>query len=241
MASSWWSAPPYAALDASTLPLLVVGSDGGERAVRQAAPGPARRVLYPRRPRRVPRGGRLAARAGHLLRRLLSGARRAATAGGAMAYLCPSAYFVGGEHRRDLYYAARALDNGIYVVMAGLTGRCGDEQFSGGTAVYDPEGRPVSGSSRERRHRRRRPRPGRGHPGPRATADARLPGHRPRRPDRHRSSLIRRSRPVAAKGSVRRSAPGRVEERRELGDVTRCARTGHRGRHGRGGHRPGPR
>jgi predicted amidohydrolase len=67
----------------------------------------------------------------------------AAAAGGAAAYLCPSAYYVGSEHRRDLYYAARALDNGIYVVFAGLTGRCGDRDFNGGSAVYDPEGRPV--------------------------------------------------------------------------------------------------
>jgi 5-aminopentanamidase len=67
----------------------------------------------------------------------------AAAAGGATAYLCPSAYYVGSEHRRDLYYAARALDNGIYVVFAGLTGRCGDRDFNGGSAVYDPEGRPV--------------------------------------------------------------------------------------------------
>jgi predicted amidohydrolase len=67
----------------------------------------------------------------------------AATAGGASAYLCPSAYFTGSEHRRDLYYAARAIDNGIYVVFAGLTGRCGDREFNGGSAVYDPEGRPV--------------------------------------------------------------------------------------------------
>ena len=66
-----------------------------------------------------------------------------ATAAGATAYLCPAAYYVGGEHRRDVYYAARALDNGIYVVFSGLTGRCGDEEFSGGTAVYDPEGRPL--------------------------------------------------------------------------------------------------
>ena len=47
------------------------------------------------------------------------------------------------EHRRDLYYAARALDNGIYVVFSGLTGTCGDYAFNGGSAVYDPEGRPV--------------------------------------------------------------------------------------------------
>lgn len=65
----------------------------------------------------------------------------AAAADGAAAYLCPSAYYVGSEHRRDLYYAARALDNGIYVVLAGLTGRCGGFDFSGGSAVYDPEGR----------------------------------------------------------------------------------------------------
>ncbi len=67
----------------------------------------------------------------------------AAAAGGAAAYLCPSAYFVGSEHRRDLYYAARALDNGIYVVFAGLTGRCGEWHFNGGSAVYEPEGRAL--------------------------------------------------------------------------------------------------
>ena len=66
-----------------------------------------------------------------------------ATAGGASAYLVPAAYYVGAEHRRDVYYAARALDNGIYVVLAGLTGTCGAGEFSGGSAVYDPEGRPV--------------------------------------------------------------------------------------------------
>ena len=66
-----------------------------------------------------------------------------ATAGGASVYLVPAAYYVGAEHRRDVYYAARALDNGIYVVFAGLTGRCGAGSFSGGSAVYDPEGRPA--------------------------------------------------------------------------------------------------
>ena len=68
----------------------------------------------------------------------------AAAADGASAYLCPSAYYVGSEHRRDLYYAARALDNGIYVAFAGLTGRCGEREFNGGSAVYDPEGRPLA-------------------------------------------------------------------------------------------------
>ena len=69
---------------------------------------------------------------------------RAAADAGALGYVCPSAYVVGSEHRRDLYYAARALDNGVYVVLAGLTGRCGELLFSGGTAVYDPQGRRVA-------------------------------------------------------------------------------------------------
>jgi predicted amidohydrolase len=68
---------------------------------------------------------------------------RAAAEDGAVAYLSSSAYFAGSEHRRDLYYAARAVENGLYVVFAGLTGRCGSRDFSGGSAVYDPEGRPL--------------------------------------------------------------------------------------------------
>jgi predicted amidohydrolase len=69
---------------------------------------------------------------------------QAAARDGAMGYLSSSAYFPGGAHRRDLYYAARAVENGMYVVFAGLTGRCGDYQFIGGSAVYDPEGRPIA-------------------------------------------------------------------------------------------------
>ncbi|NYD56167.1 putative amidohydrolase [Nocardioides marinisabuli] len=69
---------------------------------------------------------------------------RAASDAGALGYLCSAAYFPGGAHRRDLYYAARALDNGFYVVLSGLTGRCGDSSFIGGSAVYDPEGRPLA-------------------------------------------------------------------------------------------------
>lgn len=69
---------------------------------------------------------------------------RAAADDGAIGYLNSAAYFTGGEHRRDLYYPARALDNGMYVVFAGLTGRCGPGEFIGGSAVYDPEGRPLA-------------------------------------------------------------------------------------------------
>lgn len=69
---------------------------------------------------------------------------RAAADDGAIGYLNSAAYFTGGEHRRDLYYPARALDNGMYVVFAGLTGTCGPDDFIGGSAVFDPEGRPVA-------------------------------------------------------------------------------------------------
>lgn len=69
---------------------------------------------------------------------------RAAAADGAVGYLSSMAYFPGGAHRRDLFYASRALENGFYVVVAGLTGRCGASSFIGGSAVYDPEGRPLA-------------------------------------------------------------------------------------------------
>ncbi len=68
---------------------------------------------------------------------------RAASDAGALAYVCPSAYVVGSEHRRDLYSAARAIDNGVFVVFAGLVGTCGALEFSGGTAIYDPQGRAL--------------------------------------------------------------------------------------------------
>jgi predicted amidohydrolase len=61
----------------------------------------------------------------------------------ALVYVAPAAYVVGSEHRRDVYYAARALDNGCYVVFADLTGPCGARSFSGGSAIYDPEGQPL--------------------------------------------------------------------------------------------------
>ncbi|UPK75996.1 carbon-nitrogen hydrolase family protein [Nocardioidaceae bacterium SCSIO 66511] len=68
---------------------------------------------------------------------------RAAADDGALAYVASVAYTKGSEHRRDLYYRARAVENGMYVVVSGLTGRCGDGEFGGGTAVIDPEGRAI--------------------------------------------------------------------------------------------------
>ncbi|WDZ84174.1 carbon-nitrogen hydrolase family protein [Micromonospora cathayae] len=66
---------------------------------------------------------------------------RAAAADGAHGYLCPSGYRVGSAHRRDVYYAARALDNTMYVVFANSVDGTDPWRFNGGAAVYDPEGR----------------------------------------------------------------------------------------------------
>ena len=68
---------------------------------------------------------------------------RAAAGAGADAYLCPAAYLDGSQHRRDLYYAARALDNTMYVVFSNVVGGPAGWRFNGGAAVYDPEGRPL--------------------------------------------------------------------------------------------------
>jgi predicted amidohydrolase len=68
---------------------------------------------------------------------------RAAAAEGAHAYLCPAGYLAGSEHRRDVYYAARALDNTMYVVFANSVGAVGELRFNGGAAVYEPEGRAL--------------------------------------------------------------------------------------------------
>jgi predicted amidohydrolase len=69
---------------------------------------------------------------------------RAAALAGAHAYLCPSGYVTGSQHRRDLYYPARALDNTVYVAFANAVGGAGEWRFGGGAAVYDPQGRPVA-------------------------------------------------------------------------------------------------
>jgi predicted amidohydrolase len=68
---------------------------------------------------------------------------RAAVDDGAQGYLCPGGYLRGSQHRRDLYYAARALDNTMYVVFANAVGGDDPWQFNGGSAIYEPEGRPL--------------------------------------------------------------------------------------------------
>ncbi|RGC67099.1 (R)-stereoselective amidase [Micromonospora sp. MW-13] len=69
---------------------------------------------------------------------------RAAASDGAHGYLCPSAYLAGSAHRRDLYYAARALDNTMFVVFANAVDGADPWRFNGGAAVYDPQGQPLA-------------------------------------------------------------------------------------------------
>lgn len=69
---------------------------------------------------------------------------RSAALAGAHGYVCPAAYTVGGEHRRDLYYPARALDNTMYVVFANAVGGPDPWRFNGSSTVYDPEGRVLA-------------------------------------------------------------------------------------------------
>lgn len=66
----------------------------------------------------------------------------AAAADGAMIYVNSGAYYPGGAERRDLHNAARALDNGMYVVFSGLVGSPSD--FVGGSAIFDPLGRRIA-------------------------------------------------------------------------------------------------
>lgn len=66
-----------------------------------------------------------------------------AAAAGACVYVASVAYFPGGARRLDVTYAARALDHGLHVVVAGLTGRCGAHTFIGGSAVYGPDAEPL--------------------------------------------------------------------------------------------------
>jgi predicted amidohydrolase len=74
---------------------------------------------------------------------------RAAAADGADGYLVPSGYLAGSQHRRDLYHAARALDNTMYVIFANSVGGTAPWRFNGGAAVYDPEGRPLARAADE--------------------------------------------------------------------------------------------
>ena len=70
---------------------------------------------------------------------------RAAARAGAAAYLVPGAFIMGdSNHRRSIYFAARALENTFYVVFANFAGAHGGMIFCGQSAVYGPDGRVIS-------------------------------------------------------------------------------------------------
>ncbi|WP_036371883.1 carbon-nitrogen hydrolase family protein [Micromonospora sp. ATCC 39149] len=60
---------------------------------------------------------------------------------GADAYLVPGAFTVGdSDHRRGVYFPARALENTSYVVFANYAGAHGGWRYAGHSAVYGPDG-----------------------------------------------------------------------------------------------------
>ncbi|WP_229403448.1 nitrilase-related carbon-nitrogen hydrolase [Micromonospora okii] len=64
---------------------------------------------------------------------------------GADAYLVPGAFTVGdSDHRRSVYFPARALENTAYVVFANFAGAHGGWRFAGHSAVHGPDGRPLA-------------------------------------------------------------------------------------------------
>lgn len=72
-------------------------------------------------------------------------ARRAAL-GGAHAYVCPSAYAAGSEHRAAVYLAARALENTVYSVFANPVGGPASRPTNGASAVFAPDGTRIGPS-----------------------------------------------------------------------------------------------
>lgn len=69
---------------------------------------------------------------------------RAAADAGAHGYLCPAAYVADARQRKDLYYRARALDNTFFVVLSNAVDGPDPGPFCGGSAVHDPQGRPLA-------------------------------------------------------------------------------------------------
>jgi predicted amidohydrolase len=136
-----------------TIGVLVVDADGGVRHAydKQHLLSTEREIFEPGRDRAVVTVGGWPLGLAVCYDGCFPEHARAYADDGALVYVAPAAYIVGSEHRRDIYYAARALDNGCYVVFADLTGPCGAEFFGGGSAIYDPEGQPVvrAGTDRE--------------------------------------------------------------------------------------------
>jgi predicted amidohydrolase len=77
---------------------------------------------------------------------------RALALAGAELVLCPSAFSPGEEeHRYDLYFPMRALENTTYLAVANLVGSAGGQRFFGRSGVFTPSGASlaVAGSCEE--------------------------------------------------------------------------------------------
>jgi 5-aminopentanamidase len=70
---------------------------------------------------------------------------RAAALDGCHAYLVGAMFARGrGAHKRATLCPARALDNACYVVVANHSGPSGPYDGCGGSAIWDPDGRPLA-------------------------------------------------------------------------------------------------
>ncbi|RAJ71311.1 putative amidohydrolase [Streptomyces sp. Amel2xB2] len=69
---------------------------------------------------------------------------RDAALAGAHAYVCPSAYAAGAEHRARVYLAARALENTVYAAFVNPVGGPTDRPCDGGSALFGPDGATVA-------------------------------------------------------------------------------------------------
>ncbi|WP_149827668.1 carbon-nitrogen hydrolase family protein [Streptomyces tailanensis] len=69
---------------------------------------------------------------------------RQAALSGAHAYLCPSAFAAGAEHRAAVYLAARALENTVYSVFTNPVGGPSNRPTAGDSAVFAPDGTVVA-------------------------------------------------------------------------------------------------
>lgn len=76
---------------------------------------------------------------------------RGAALSGAHAYVCPSAFVAGAEHRAAVHLAARALENTVHSVFVNPVGGPSCRPCAGGTAAYGPDGTALrhAGTGRE--------------------------------------------------------------------------------------------
>ncbi len=76
---------------------------------------------------------------------------RALALGGADAYLVSGAFPVGdSDHRRSVYFPARALENTVYEAFSNYVGDHGGLSYCGRSAVFGPDGRLLADAGPDR-------------------------------------------------------------------------------------------